>query len=192
MKTSVMFLLLALATVSYADKTEERQIIQTLKNFKSFRNDFTSSGNEGKYAFAYHVGDSERAEERNEEGEVSGQYAFVAPEGDEYEFKYNADEEGYRVESDALPEAPEDTDDVKKAKEEFFQAYQKALERAEEDDYEYSEESDEDSDEDSEDSDEESSEESSEEDDDDEEDEEEPVRGASPFGFRVPIPYNRK
>lgn len=134
----------------------------------------------------YHVGDSERAEERNEEGEVKGHFAFVAPEGDEYQFRYGADHEGYRVESSALPAAPLDTEEVRRAKEVFFLAYQKALERAEEDDYEYSEESDEDSD-----SEEESSEESSEEDDDEDSDSKE-SQEPSHFGVPLPYLYNRK
>merc|ERR1719187_1744269 len=90
---------------------------------------------------------SSQEEEITSSGEVSGKYAFVAPSGEEYEFKYNADEEGYRVESDALPEAPEDTDAVKEAKEEFFAAYEKALELAGSYEYEYDEYSDESSEE---------------------------------------------
>ncbi|XP_063590794.1 glutamic acid-rich protein-like [Penaeus indicus] len=197
MKTFVLTVIVAVAAAAaLPDKTYEREDTPKLKSFSSFRNEFTRSGSEGKYFFVYHVGDSERAEERNEDGEVSGHFAFVAPEGDEYEFKYDADKEGYRVESDALPEAPEDTDEVKAAKEQFFEAYQKALELAAEDDYEYSEESYEDSDE-SDESSEESSEEDSDEDDDDDDDEEEEEGGqrqsaASHFGFRAPYPYSRK
>lgn len=88
---------------------------------------------------------------------MTGEYAFVVPEGREVDVKYEADRDGFRVESDALPLSPDETDEVKRAREFFFQEYQKALERAgeeEEDDEE------EDSDEDDDDS---SSEESSEE-----------------------------
>jgi len=139
----------------------------------------------------YHVGDSEREEVRSESGEVSGRFAFVAPEGHEVEAKYEADEEGFRVESEALPLVPEDTDDVKAAKAEFFDAYEKALEAAgsyeyeeyEEDSDESSEESSEESYESYEDSDE-SSEESSEESDESSEEESSNNR----FRF-VPIPY---
>ena len=46
----------------------------------------------------YHVGDSEREEVRSESGEVSGRFAFVAPEGNEIEAKYEADEDGFRYE----------------------------------------------------------------------------------------------
>merc|ERR1711970_376141 len=149
--------------------SSQEEEIQLLSNFESFRNDVEHHTGDGTYSFYYHVGDSEREEERTSSGEVSGKYTFVAPSGEEYEFKYNADDEGYRVESDALPEAPEDTDAVKEAKEEFFAAYEKALELAGSYEYEeYSDESSEESDESDEsdsdeDSDEDSSEESSEE-----------------------------
>ena len=139
--------------------------------------------------FYYVLPDSSRSEHRTESGEVFGNYAFVAPEGDEFKFKYEADKEGFRVESDALPTPPEDTDEVKKAKEQFFEAFNKALELAEiygeeeEEDEEEEDESSEESDESYEDSDEdeesseEDDEESSEEDDDDDDDDEEEEEG---------------
>lgn len=176
----------ASVALSSADKTPQRPLYRTLRSFQNFRNDFSSSPG-GRYIFVYHVGDSERHEERNEEGEVRGRYSFVAPEGDEYQFKYDADADGYRVESDALPSAPEDTDDVKRAKKEFFEAYQKALELAEDDDYEYSEESHEESDE------EESSEESDEDlEDDSEEESQRHFQGVPNFGFRYPYSFSGK
>merc|ERR1711862_985096 len=111
-------------------------------------------------------------EERTSSGEVSGKYAFVAPEGEEYEFKYSADDEGFHVESDALPEVPEDTDVVKEAKEEFFAAYEKALELAGSYEYEsYEDSSEEDDDEESSEESDESSEEDSEEEEEEEEEE---------------------
>nr|XP_045583536.1 nucleolin-like [Procambarus clarkii] len=170
------------------NKSVKRLLLQSLESFKGFRNDFSGSG--GRYVFLYHVGDSERQEERNDDGEVRGQYAFVAPEGDEYHFKYDADKDGYRVESEALPEAPEDTEDVKRAKEAFFLAYKKALELAEGDDYEYSEESHESNEE-------ESSEESDEDDEESGEDEDEDshqrlFQGTTNFETRFPYPYITK
>merc|ERR1711942_120433 len=170
--------------------SQEREI-QYLSNFESYRTDVEHHTGDGTYSFTYHVGDSEWEEERTSSGEVSGKYAFVAPEGDEYEFKYSADDEGFHVESDALPEAPEDTDAVKEAKEEFFAAYEKALELAgsyeEDSDEESSEESSEESDEDDDDdeeSSEESSEESDEDDSDEEDEEEEEEESQSPYrGF---------
>lgn len=154
------------------------------------------------FRFKYHVGDSEREEQRTSSGEVSGNYAFVAPEGDEFEFKYAADLEGYRVESEALPVHPEDTDDVKAAREAFFAAYQEALERAEEED---SDEDDEESDESDEDYYGESSEESSEEDSSEEDDDEisnfifkrSPKKSSSKSSkiatnhFGIPYPYRK-
>lgn len=127
-------------------------------------------------SFFYLLPTSSRSEQRTASGEVTGEYAFVAPEGDEFEFRYSAGDEGYRVESDALPVAPEDTDEVKRAKEEFFAAYEKALELAGsyEDDEESSEES---SEEYGEESDEDSSEESDEDEDSEEDEEEEEEEG---------------
>lgn len=134
--------------------------------------------------FFYSLPTSSRHEERNEDGDVKGSYSFVAPEGDEFDFQYQADKKGFRVQSDSLPEVPEDTEEVKKAKEEFFELYKKALElvSSSEGDEESEEDSEEDSDEDDDDH-EESSEESSEgseeddEDDEDDEDEEEEEKG---------------
>ncbi|XP_018014730.1 nucleolin [Hyalella azteca] len=169
---------------------------QLLRSYKGFVNDFYRKND--AYRLEYNVGDSARFEERTDSGEVSGTYAFVAPEGDEYEFKYQANDEGFKVEGDALPEAPEETDDVKAARAAFFDAYEKQLELAgsgedseEDDDEESSEESDENDDD---------NEESSEEDDDDDDEEEEVkqvpevnVRGGS-RGFgrrRVESPVSR-
>ncbi|XP_071547067.1 uncharacterized protein [Panulirus ornatus] len=102
-------------------------------------------GTDGRISFFYSLPTSSRSEQRTASGEVTGQYAFVAPEGNEFQFRYEADDDGYRVQSDALPVPPQDTDDVKRAKEEFFAAYQKALELAgsdeDYDDYSSSEES---------------------------------------------------
>ncbi|XP_037784785.1 glutamic acid-rich protein-like [Penaeus monodon] len=151
-----------------------------------------SFGADGYYSFFYLLPTSSRSEQRTASGEVTGEYAFVAPEGDEFEFRYSAGDEGYRVESDALPVAPEDTDEVKKAKEEFFAAYEKALELAGSyEDYEesseesseeaYGEESDEDSSEESDEDDEDSEEEDSEEEEEEEEEKEEEGKESKVF-----------
>jgi len=202
MQLTSTIVLLALAGVALCRPVADSELtasqeaeIQYLSNFESYKNDVEHHTGDGTYSFTYHVGNAEREEERTSSGEVSGKYAFVAPEGEEYEFKYNADDEGFHVESDALPEAPEDTDAVKEAKEEFFAAYEKQLELTgdyEYESYEYdsdeesSEESSEESDEDeesSEESDEDSSEEDSDEEEEDEEEEESrPFR--SYFGTR--------
>ncbi|KAF2366152.1 Insect cuticle protein [Trinorchestia longiramus] len=150
---------------------------QLLRSYQGFVNNFYRK--KDAYRMEYHVGDSARFEQRTDSGEVTGTYAFVAPEGDEYEFKYEANNDGFKVEGDALPEAPEETDDVKAAKEAFFEAYEKQLELAgsEEDDDDDDEESDEESSEESDedDDDDDDDDESSEEDDDEDEDEEEAV-----------------
>lgn len=149
------------------------------------------------------MGDSERFEERSDSGEVTGTFAFVAPEGNEYEFKYEADEEGYKVEGDALPEAPEDTDDVKAAREAFFEAYEKQRELTEDYDYDSVESShEEDNEESSEESSEEEDGEGSEEDEEDDDEEEEQEehkdqaissrRNSGNSFFSVPYPYRRR
>lgn len=99
---------------------------QHLSSFTGYR--LENTFRPGEYSFLYSLPTSSRSEKRTASGEVTGEYAFVAPEGEEYQFRYKADEEGFRVESNALPVPPEDTDEVKKAKEEFFAAYQRALE----------------------------------------------------------------
>jgi len=138
-----------------------------LSTFQGYQYDYNLGAN-GAYKFHYSLPDSHRAEERAENGDVRGSYSFVAPEGDEFDFKYQADRGGFKVQSNALPEVPEDTDEVRRAKEEFFRAYNKALDLASEDDDDEDEESYEGSEEESD----ESSEESSEEDDDEESSEE--------------------
>jgi len=153
-----------------------------LSTFKGYQYDY-NLGDNGAYKFYYRLPEQSRAEERDENGDVRGSYSFVAPEGNEFDFKYQADREGFKVQSNALPESPQDTDEVKRAKEEFFKAYNKALDLASTDDdgksyYDYEEKSDEGSEEESDESSEEdddheeSSEESSEEDDDEESSEE--------------------
>lgn len=152
-----------------------------LSTFQGYQYDYNLGAN-GAYKFYYSLPDSHRAEERKENGDVRGSYSFVAPEGDEFDFKYQADREGFKVQSNALPEVPEDTDEVRRAKEEFLKAYNKALDLAssdaedddddEESDEGSEEESDESSEEDDESSEEDDDEESSEEDDDEESSEE--------------------
>merc|ERR1712002_1221143 len=147
MQLTSTIILLALAGVALCRPVADSELtasqeaeIQYLSNFESYKNDVEHHTGDGTYSFTYHVGNSEREEERTSSGEVSGKY----------EFKYSADDEGFHVESDALPEAPEDTDAVKEAKEEFFAAYEKALELAgsyEYESYEYDESSEESSEE---------------------------------------------
>ncbi|XP_069170968.1 cuticle protein 6 isoform X2 [Procambarus clarkii] len=99
---------------------------QRLSTYDGYRYDNTFRL--GEYSFLYSLPTSWRSEQRSASGEVTGGYGFVAPEGEEFQFRYQAGQDGFKVESNALPVPPEDTDEVKRAKEEFFVAYQKALE----------------------------------------------------------------
>jgi len=179
--------------LEYGARQGELKPVRLLQSYQGFVNDFQRDGD--AYTMEYHVGDSHRFEQRSESGEVTGTYAFVAPEGDEFEFKYEADSDGFKVEGDALPQAPEDTDDVKAARDAFFEAYEKQRELTE--DYDYSEESDEDeesseeSDDSSEEDSEESSEESSEEDSDEDEEEEEEDEPSSVYQYQ-PSQFGRR
>lgn len=126
---------------------------------------------------------------------MTGEYAFVAPEGQEFHLRYEADHDGYRVQGNGLPVPPEDTEDVRRAKEEFFAAYQKALELADSDE-DYDSESSEESSEEiygvSDESSEEDGEDDSDEEDESEEQEEEPIQNlviVDSFGQRVTRPY---
>ncbi|XP_018014731.1 nuclear polyadenylated RNA-binding protein 3 [Hyalella azteca] len=189
----LLLLLEALVLNLAAAKPMDRERINPLQlsTFKGYHYDY-SLGNNGVYKFHYSLPTSSRQEQRDEKGEVKGSYSFVAPEGDEFDFKYEAGKKGFQVKSKALPTLPQDTDEVKKAKQEFFEAYKKALElvgskenegsnhgreevdeEEEEDDEESSEESDEDDDdEESSEEDDDDDDEESEEDSDEEEDEE--------------------
>lgn len=172
--SSFVFFLLGLGLVSA--KPMDREAINPLQlsTFKGYEYDYSLGGKHGAYQFYYVLPTHSRHEERNDDGEVKGSYSFIAPEGEEFEFKYQADKEGFKVESNALPTPVEDTEEVRQAKEIFFEAYKKQLELVsdEDDDEESSEESSEESDEDEESS-EESSEESDEDSDEEEEEEEE-------------------
>jgi len=183
----IVALLMGVAAADRAVYTLSEDSVEQLllRNFQGFRHEVNDHTGDGTYQFLYHVGDSEREEVRSESGEVSGRFAFVAPEGNEVEVKYEADEDGFRADSEALPEAPEDTDAVKAAKEEFFEAYEKAAELA--GSYEYSYEDSDESGESSEESSEEYGE-SSEESDESSEEEEESSSNRLRF---VPFPYTK-
>ncbi|CAL4094932.1 unnamed protein product, partial [Meganyctiphanes norvegica] len=77
--------------------SNEEVLQQLLRSFDGFKHDVKDHTGDGTYSFVYHVGDSEREETRSESGEVTGRFAFVAPEGNEIEAKYEADEEGFRL-----------------------------------------------------------------------------------------------
>jgi len=125
-------------SAEYGKRLGSLKPFQLLKSYEGFVNDFVRTND--AYKMEYHVGDSYRLEERTDSGEVTGTFAFVAPEGNEYEFKYEADSDGFKVEGDALPSQPDYTDDVKAARNAFFEAYEKQAELTK--DYEYDSESD--------------------------------------------------
>ncbi|XP_050712100.1 uncharacterized protein LOC126996073 [Eriocheir sinensis] len=141
-----------------------------------------SQGPQGSYKFSFSLPQQERLEHRDEQGKVTGTYSFVDKVGREVSVTYDADHNGFRARSDALPQPPQDTPDVAKAKEEFLRHYERTArllrvleEKEEEEDSQSSEEdeesdenSDEDSDEDEDDDDSSSEEDvNSDEDDDD-------------------------
>jgi len=185
-------------SLEYGTRLGNLKPIHLLKSYQGFVNDFVR--NDDAYKLEYHVGDSYRFEQRTDSGEVTGAFAFVAPEGNEYEFKYEADSDGFKVEGDALPTQPDYTDDVKAARDAFFEAYEKQAELTK--DYEYDSDSESDENEESsesseEDSDEESSESESESDSESEEDahfssvSETRQSSFSSPAFSVPYPYSR-
>ncbi|XP_076031996.1 uncharacterized protein LOC143019904 [Oratosquilla oratoria] len=160
-----------------------------LSTFREVNNEY-EQGSDGAYRFSYSLPDQERHEERNSDGTVTGSYAFVDDAGEEVSVKYVADEDGFRPESDALPQVPEYTDEVKKAREEFFKIYEETLKllgSSESD--EDSEDSDSSDESDDDDDDEESSEEESDEEEEENEVEEEKVSRGQ---FRAPVQAFRR
>ncbi|KAK7086316.1 hypothetical protein SK128_016266 [Halocaridina rubra] len=148
---------------------------------------------DGVYRFSFSLPQQDRYEHRDADGKVSGSFSFVDKSGEEFSVKYDADDEGFRAESDALPEVPEDTDDVQSAREEFLKYYEQTVkflkdlgsdEGSDEDDdssssseesdeYSYEEDDDEDEEDDDDDEEDDDDDSSSEEDDDSEEDSDE-------------------
>ncbi|XP_069170965.1 17S U2 SnRNP complex component HTATSF1-like [Procambarus clarkii] len=105
---------------------------------------------DGSYHFEFALPQQEREEHRDVDGKVTGSFAFVDRVGEEVSVRYDADEDGFRPESDALPQAPEDTEDVANAREEFLRFYEetaKFLKEFGSSDEDSDEESSEDSDE---------------------------------------------
>ena len=54
---------------------------------------------------------------------VNGGWEFLAPEGDNYELNYIADVKGFQPQAGYLPVHVDDTEDVKKAKVQFFKMF---------------------------------------------------------------------
>ncbi|XP_063590796.1 uncharacterized protein LOC134767654 isoform X1 [Penaeus indicus] len=195
---TVFFVLLGLSCAPFsAAESRDGYEGPLLSTFKAVHQDLRQNA-DGTYEFSFSLPQQSRSEQRDADGKVTGAFAFVDPEGEEVSVNFDADDEGYKPESDALPQAPEDTDDVQSARDEFLKYYEEtvkyleALASDEEDDDDDSSSSEEDdyddssSEEDSdEDSDEEDSDEEEEEDDDEEEEEERPFRFGRKFDGRV-------
>ncbi|XP_076031999.1 uncharacterized protein LOC143019908 [Oratosquilla oratoria] len=166
---------------------DERYEGPLLSTFRKVNNEY-EQGSDGAYRFSYSLPQQERHEERNSDGTVTGSYAFVDDAGEEVSVKYVADEEGFRAESDALPQVPEDTDEVKKAREEFFKIYEETLKLLGSSESDEDSEDSDSSDESDDDDEESSEEESDEEEEENEEEEEKETRGH----FRAPVQAFRR
>ncbi|XP_071546860.1 larval cuticle protein 1-like isoform X2 [Panulirus ornatus] len=109
-----------------------------------------SDESDGNYVFSFSLPDQERVENRDAFGKVTGSFSFVDKAGQAVSVQFDADENGYRPLSDALPQAPLDTNDVALARQQFLRYYEnraKFLEEVNSDEsnsYEDSFESDED------------------------------------------------
>ncbi|XP_076031989.1 uncharacterized protein LOC143019898 [Oratosquilla oratoria] len=169
------FVMVLLFSLSMGDDSEEL-VGPLLSTFQGVQHEVQHHGNDGVYKFFFTLPQQERAEERDTYGKVIGSFAFVDPYGQETSVNFDAGEDGYLPQSDALPQVPVDTDEVQQARLQFLESYQRFAEyledlHSDEDSEESSEESLEgESDESSEEGDE--GEESSEEDDEEEETEE--------------------
>ncbi|XP_045587121.2 endocuticle structural glycoprotein SgAbd-9-like [Procambarus clarkii] len=114
---------------------------------------------DGSYNFSFSIPQQARQEARAVDGKVTGYFAFVDRVGEEVSVHYDADEDGFRPASDALPQVPQETEEVSKARLQFnkyfdqTEKFLKELGSSGEDDSS-SHESDEDIDEDSDESDE--------------------------------------
>ncbi|XP_066967211.1 uncharacterized protein [Macrobrachium rosenbergii] len=169
------------------EKRPEKYEGPLLSTFKGVNREFIQN-TDGTYRFSFSLPQQDRYENRDADGKVTGSFSFVDNSGEEVSVKYDADDKGFRPESDALPEIPEDTDDVQSAREQFLRYYEQtkkfledlASDEDSDDSSSSSEESDEYDDNDEEDesdedddSEEDSDEEDSEEEEGEEEDEEE-------------------
>ncbi|XP_071546862.1 pupal cuticle protein Edg-78E-like [Panulirus ornatus] len=148
------------ASSAAALPTDDLDDVPLLSTFRQNHHD-VSHNPDGTYVFSFSLPQQERAEERDAFGKVTGAFAFVDKTGQEVSVHFDADEDGYHPESDALPQAPHYTDEVAIARDLFLKFYGQRVEFLSEvasDEFESSEESDEDSDESSEESDEDSDE----------------------------------
>ncbi|KAK4293680.1 hypothetical protein Pmani_033640 [Petrolisthes manimaculis] len=145
-----------------------------------------SRSTDGSYSFSFSLPHQQRSEQRDAFGRVTGNFAFVDKEGEEVAVHYDADQLGFRPQSDILPKQPQETPDVQRARAEFMRHYEETAKLLgvyddSESEESSSEESDEDGesdeDEDSSSSSEEDSDSDSDDDEDSDEDEEEEEEG---------------
>lgn len=162
-----------------------------LSTFKAISQNLRQNA-DGTYEFSFSLPQQSRSEQRDADGKVTGAFAFVDPEGEEVSVNFDADDEGYKPESDALPEAPEDTDDVQNARQEFLKFYEETVkylealasdEEDDDDDSSSSEEDDYDDDSSSEEDDDDDSDEDSDEEEEEEDEEDEEEEDEQPFRF---------
>ncbi|KAG7154698.1 Cuticle protein 6-like 7, partial [Homarus americanus] len=81
----------------------EYQDLPRLSTFQDVHHQ-VSHNPDGTYHFSFSLPQQSRAEERDADGKVTGSFAFVDPVGKEVSVRYDADDEGFRPESDALPQ----------------------------------------------------------------------------------------
>lgn len=181
--------LIAVSVTAETSSGEDQFEGPLLSTFKGIHRELIQHP-DGTYRFSFSLPQQNRQESRDADGKVTGSFSFVDNGGKETSVRYDADHEGYRPESDAIPEIPEDTDDVQSAREEFLRFYEQTVKFLEElgsdeddsdssssseesDEYDYEDDEDDSSEEDDDDDDDSSSEEDSEEDSDEEDSDEE-------------------
>ncbi|XP_055913104.1 cuticle protein-like [Eupeodes corollae] len=115
-------------------------------SLKLRENDFSTSNEQGAYHFGFNDGRLARQEERSAEGVVRGAYRYVDANGEVQTVSYTADKHnGFVASGSNIPQAPEtvqnvgsieiapasvpidDTPEVKVARAEHLEAYQRAL-----------------------------------------------------------------
>ncbi|XP_055913103.1 cuticle protein-like [Eupeodes corollae] len=115
-------------------------------SLKLRENDFSTSNENGAYRFGFNDGRLARQEERSAEGVVRGAYRYVDANGEVQTVIYTADKHnGFVASGSNIPQAPEplqnrgnievvpasapidDTPEVKAARAEHLEAYQRAL-----------------------------------------------------------------
>ncbi|XP_076031994.1 uncharacterized protein LOC143019902 [Oratosquilla oratoria] len=110
------------------DESAEEVVGPLLSTFQGVQHEVQHHEGDGIYKFFFTLPQQERAEERDAYGKVIGSFAFVDPYGQETSVNFDAGEDGYVPQSDALPQPPLDTAEVQKARQEFFASYRRVAE----------------------------------------------------------------